>query len=159
MFSVHFFPTMSLAAPSFQIFRSCRASFSSRALTRPSLGRCPTRLSRVGTRCYSEEKTSEGRPSSAQDEAAKESSKDDAPAQGDPCAEVRSSLKAKEAEVSDLTVRISFSLSASTSLPNVLFSRVDYDICKLTFLTCNEMRQEKRNRPRTMPSHVLRATY
>ena len=89
---------MSFAASSFQ---ACRALLSSRTLAHPALGRRQTRLSRLGTRCYSEEKTTE-KPPSAREELQKE----DTSTEVDPCAEVRNKLKAKEGEAADLIVSI-----------------------------------------------------
>lgn len=92
---------MSFAASSFQAFRTCRASLSSRTLAHSALGRRQTRLSRLGTRCYSEEKTTE-KPTPAREELGRE----DTPTEVDPCAEVKNKLKAKEGEATDLIVSI-----------------------------------------------------
>ncbi|KAF8964690.1 GrpE-domain-containing protein [Flammula alnicola] len=90
---------MSFAASSFQAFRSCTAALSTRSLARPAVSRCPTRLSRMGTRYYSEEKTTPA-PEETKEGATKEPKSE--------CAEVEAKLKAKEEEVTDLTGRLRY---------------------------------------------------
>jgi len=84
---------MSLAASTFQAFRSCTASLTSRSLARQAVVRCPTRMSRLRVRCYSEEKTTPEPEEIKADENPKKMS------------ETEEKLKAKETEVVDLTVR------------------------------------------------------
>jgi molecular chaperone GrpE len=90
---------MSFAAPSFQAFRTCTAALSSRTLARPTATYCSARLSRLGTRCYSEGKTSQT------PEVAKEGSAGESTGTQAESTELEAKLKAKEAEVTDLTVR------------------------------------------------------
>ncbi|KAF8798029.1 GrpE nucleotide exchange factor [Phlegmacium glaucopus] len=84
---------MSFAASTFQAFRSCTASLTSRSLARPAVVRCPTRMSRLRVRCYSEEKTT------PEPEETKAEQKPD---------ETTEKLKAKENEVVDLTGRLRY---------------------------------------------------
>lgn len=89
---------MNFARSSFQVFKSCRASPYPSTLAH-TVGCRHTRLSRLGTRCYSEEKTTEKPPSTGE-----ELDKEDASAKEDLCAEVKNKLKAKEDEATDLMV-------------------------------------------------------
>jgi len=87
---------MSLAVSPFNVFRSCRASVASRNLSRSAFSSSQTR--RIGTRRFLS--------TSPQGEPDQNAEKPDPSAEVDPCANVKNSLKAKEAEVLDLTVRI-----------------------------------------------------
>lgn len=92
---------MSLAASSFKAFRSCTAALAAPStLVRPA-GHCAARFSRPGARCYSEQKVSEDKSSSAQKGDATSSN-----TEVDPTAELKAKLKVKEDEVVNLTVRI-----------------------------------------------------
>ncbi|KAF9532990.1 mitochondrial grpe [Crepidotus variabilis] len=92
---------MSLAASSFKAFRSCTAALSApRTLARPVAGRCSTRLSRTGARCYSEQKVSEDK--------SKDDSATSKEGEADPSTELKAKLKAKEDEVVDLTSRLRY---------------------------------------------------
>ncbi|KDR81617.1 hypothetical protein GALMADRAFT_89758 [Galerina marginata CBS 339.88] len=91
---------MSFAASSFQTFRSCTAALSSRTLTRPALGRCQTRLSRLGPRHYSDEKATPPPEETKEADQSKGSKSD--------ISELEAKLKAKEAEVSDITGRLRY---------------------------------------------------
>lgn len=93
---------MSLATSTFQAFRSCTASLSARSLARPAVVRCPTRMSRLRVRCYSEvTSTPEPEETKAEEQPNKVS-------------ETEEKLKAKENEIVDLTV------CANLSMPNRL---------------------------------------
>jgi len=89
---------MSIAASSFKAFRTCTAALSSRTFARPVATHCSARLSRLGTRCYSEGKTTQI-PEEAKEGSAGESTGTQAE-----FTELEAKLKAKEAEVTDLTV-------------------------------------------------------
>lgn len=83
---------MSFAASS---FRSCTSAISSRTFARSSIPRSSSRLARLGTRHYSEATTSSPE------------SKREQPKEANPeCTELEAKLKAKEAEVADLTVSL-----------------------------------------------------
>lgn len=127
---------MSFAASSLKTFRSCTAAISTRSLARPAVGRYPTRLARLGVRCYSEEKT----PSEEPKEGASKEPKGE-------CSELEAKLKAKEGEVTDLTVNI-FQLAVIHSSHE--YFRVGYVIYKLTSSTCSAMLRERRSKRATL---------
>ena len=95
---------MSFAASSFQAFRTCTAALSSRTLARPAAIRCSTRLSSLGTRCYSD-----GKATQTPGENTEGSSGESTGKQVD-STELEARLKDKEAEAADLTVRLLMSL-------------------------------------------------
>lgn len=96
---------MSLATSTYQAFRSCTASLTSaRSLARPAVVRCPTLMSRLRVRCYSEVTSTP------------ESEETKAEEQPDKVSEIEGKLKAKENEVVDLTVCANLSMSNYLSL-------------------------------------------
>lgn len=95
---------MSFAASSFQAFRTCTAALSSRTLARPAAIHCSTRLSRLGTRCYSDGKTTQTL------EETTEGSSGESTGKQAHSTELEAKLQDKEAEVADLTVRLLMSL-------------------------------------------------
>ena len=101
---------MSLATSTFQAFRSCTASLSAKSLARPAVVRCPTRMSRLRVRYYSEvTSTPEPEQTKAEEQPDKES-------------EIEGKLKAKENEVVDLTVCVNLSKPNHLSLNPLLGS-------------------------------------
>jgi molecular chaperone GrpE len=79
-------------------FRSCTASLTSRSLACPAVVRCPTRMSRLRVRCYSEKSTAESEETKTEQKP-------------DKVSETEEKLKAKENEVVDLTVCANLSMS------------------------------------------------
>ncbi|KAF4614766.1 hypothetical protein D9613_003062 [Agrocybe pediades] len=92
---------MSFATSSLHTFRSCTAALSTRSLARPAIARSSTRLTRIGARHFSEATTPS--PENSNGEQSKEA-KDAKPE----CSELEAKLKAKEAEVADLTGRLRY---------------------------------------------------
>jgi hypothetical protein len=149
---------MSLAVSPFRVFQSCRASLASRNLSRAAFTGSHThhRPSRIGTRHYSSNEPSETTP--PQGEPDKNGGKAGSAAEVDPCADVKNSLKAKDAEVLDLTVRIiNLLLVGISGLPFNI--RADYAIYKQTSSTFSVMQQERRNKQKTTQSPDLQATF
>ncbi|PPR06621.1 hypothetical protein CVT26_001163 [Gymnopilus dilepis] len=98
---------MSFAASSLQAFRSCTGALSSRTLARPALSRCQTRISRLGSRSYSEQKEP-SQEESKQEPPKEEARTDQANESNAKCADLQAKLKAKEDEVTDLTGRLRY---------------------------------------------------
>lgn len=89
-------------------FKASTTAISSRSLTRATPRRLPA-VSHLSKRHYSEDKSTNGAA-----EREKRDEKEDAKADaGDKCAETLEKLKAKEAEVVDLTVGYASSLMTS----------------------------------------------
>ncbi|KAF8163307.1 GrpE-domain-containing protein [Crassisporium funariophilum] len=93
---------MSLSASTFQAFRTCTASLSSRSLARPATAISRTRMSRLASRSYSEKATSVPEESKEEGQAGQKVGQDAA------CSELETKLKAKEAETVDLTSRLRY---------------------------------------------------
>lgn len=91
-------------AQAFQVYRSCAASFSSRGAARSSLPLASRRL--AGVRYYSEgnAQSSENAEASKSESQKSEEAKDSGASPAE--TECLEKLKKKEAEVTDLTVRI-----------------------------------------------------
>ena len=126
---------MSFAASSLRSFRSCTAAISTRSLARPAAARCPTRLSRLGVRCYSEAKaTSED---TKQEETSSEHKTE--------TSELEAKLKAKEAEVTDLTVSSMYFNMRGTLLTNTQ-GRLRYLQADFLNLQRNAAREKEQTR-------------
>lgn len=142
---------MSLAVSPFHVFRSCRVSLASRNLSRSAFTGSPT-LSRIRTRHYTSDGQSSTETTQPQTEVDKNSDRTERASDVDPCADVKNSLKAKEAEVVDLTVCVTnFFFFSISGLPLRVF-RADCDIYRRTFLTFSVTRQERRNKQKTTQS-------
>jgi molecular chaperone GrpE len=90
---------MNFATSSLQALRSCRSSsLAARSISRPVATHTSARWSRLGSRQYSEQATSEEKTSESDSKA--EPAKE--------CSEVEAKLKAKEEEVKDLTGRLRY---------------------------------------------------
>ena len=109
---------MSLATSTLQAFRSCTASLTSRSLGRPAVVQCPTRMSWLRVRYYSEKSTAESEGTKAEEKP-------------DRVSEIEGKLNDKENEVVDLTVCANLFMS---NLPVTdSFVRVVCAIYKRTF--------------------------
>ncbi len=126
---------MSFAASSLRSIRSCTAAISTRSLARPAAARCPTRLSRLGVRCYSEAKaTSEDtKQEGTSSEPRTETS------------ELEAKLKATEAEVTDLTVSSMYLNLRGTLLTNTQ-GRLRYLQADFLNLQRNAAREKEQTR-------------
>lgn len=130
-----------------QTFCCSTALLSSRTLARAA-GVCPTRRSLLGYRHYSEDKVTEDA------QKAKDSAKEEEPA----LTPEQEKLKAKEAEVVDLTVCVMSSISGPTILIRPFGHRAAFGTSKLISSICNATLHERRSRPEISPSPGLPPT-